>query len=150
MGDNAPTFQAKLHAKLFRNIQLFYSCPMFLCMAYCSCSKETWRCSWRSHLKHLKYSKTIKRPGLHPGPNWGSLGHSFKLLLQPFRPQAAALQVIQTPFPIIPHFQILFDAIIANVVYITWMTAKGLSQKLKFTECIVNKSKQIYSKLMRT
>jgi len=28
-----PTFQAKLHAKLFSNVQFFYECPMSLCMA---------------------------------------------------------------------------------------------------------------------
>ena len=32
--------------------------------------------SSRSHLEYLKYSKTIKRPGVCPGSHWGSLQRS--------------------------------------------------------------------------
>jgi len=45
-----------------------------VCMLFRACSRSKWtrKCS-RSHLKHLKYSRTTRRLGLRHGPHWESL-----------------------------------------------------------------------------
>ena len=85
---------------------------------------EAGQCSRRSHLEHLKYSKTIRRLWLCPGPHWESLqlsprrsswwrggwppSPSTPTLLRLFGSQAVAFRA-NLPL-IIPHFQVPSDA----------------------------------------
>jgi len=108
------TFQAKLCAKLFSNVQLFCSGPMFSCMAYCSRSNWTQKCS-RSNFEHPKYSKTFRRVGL---PNGGAYSTppvpltGGRGLAAPSKepPPCCSPLGLRTPDPNIPHFQITSEA----------------------------------------
>ena len=110
------------------------------------------KCSRRSQLEHLKfldaqvgffcslkYSKTIRRPGLCSGPHWGSSQRSPDpswrgrgwLPLPKNRTPASALRGsgcspsgLASPFLIISHFQIPFDA--------TVMTTKEYCLPIQF------------------
>jgi len=84
----------------------------------------TGKCSRKSHLEHLKYTKTIRRTTMgeltallqSPDPLADGEGAFCSLSKNPtplrtFGHQAATLRALATPFPLIPHYLITSDAI---------------------------------------
>ena len=73
--------------------------------------------SWERQSDGSEYKKTLRRPGLHPGPRWGSLQRSRKPpswwggLAVPSPRTPSLLSALRAWSPLLPHSKISSDAV---------------------------------------